>query len=156
MSLSFFLNSCAGDRCAKIEFVDSIESVQLKIIKLDSILKIMNYRCNAQYDILFNQDTIFTRNRNITFIYKPELFCYDNTQFRHELSQTLKALKRNHINAVFKDNNVYVYNFELCNPSNEFELLRYIIVKEDKTQISSRFKVLDTNGKLMLIAPRNQ
>lgn len=152
---AFFLDSCVDDRCAKLEFVDSVKLVQLNIVKLDSILSVMNNQCNAQYDVLFNQDTILIRNRNVTFKYNPEMFCHSDKKINSEFSQTLKFLKRNHINAVFKENNIYVYNFDLCNPYNEFELIRYIVVREKKIEMSSHFRILDKNEKLILIAPNN-
>ena len=154
VAVALLFNSCMGNQCEKFDFVDSFASVQNNVLALDSLMSAGNTSCNARYTVLFLPDSLLIMDRNKSDSFTLKAFCASAEKQNVELKRLSSFMRRNSISSASLRDGIYFYNFNYCNPNNDFRYIRYVVINKDsvKSKLGGH-RVLDAREDLLLVAP---
>ncbi len=154
---AFLKYSNESEKRNRIEFVDSFKLVQDNILALDSLIKYANAKCNADYAISFEGNTVLMMNHKIDDRLKPRYFCSSAKISADKFKKIINVLKRNNISGVYSmyNTNVCVFGYRDYEGHTEFAALREIIIdKNDNKEIMKLNNYfLDKKDELILMHP---
>jgi len=156
MLLLACISSCDAPKYNEIIFTDDFDYVQNNVLKLDSLLKHSNSKCDAEYSISFNKDFIEIKNDKANGRFARGLICPQAKISTEKLSKLIGIMKKNKIYSVYRDYSSGINVFEYHNnESTDGSLYRELVVNEgDNAQraIATR-KILKKKGRLLLLGP---
>lgn len=150
--LCITLCSCSNDAGDKLEYYPHFNQTKTGVVALDSLLRINNRRCSAEYDVMIVKGAAFLRKNENSGSFKLVSFCLPSNEA--DVDSIESVMNRNYLTSAVNYHGVYLFNDCYYNKNYDYDYTRYLTIDRKGVVeiIRNDYRILDIKNGVILLA----